>query len=53
MAPRPAPHSGRPGRPALPCLSSQTDRHHREQAVTGRIFLALPTQTDKHCCFNI
>ncbi len=53
MAPRPAPRSGCPGRPALPCLSPQIDRHHREWAVTRRIFQALPTQTDRHCCFNI
>jgi len=46
MAPRPTPRSGCPGHPALPCLSPQTDRHHKERAVTGRIFQALPTQTD-------
>ncbi len=33
MAPRPAPRSGCPGRPALPCLSPQTGNGlHREQA---------------------
>jgi hypothetical protein len=47
MAPRPAPAAAAlpyPA-PALPCLSPQTDRH-RERAVIGRIFQALPTQTD-------
>jgi len=53
MAPHPAPRSRCPGRLALPCLSPQTNKHHREQAVTGKIFQALPTQTDRHCCFNI
>jgi len=47
MAPRPAPCSGCPGRPALPCLSPQTENElHREHAVIERIFQALPTQTD-------
>jgi len=45
MAPRPAPRSGCPSCPALP-LSPQIDRYHREWAVTGRFFQALPTQTD-------
>ncbi len=38
MAPRPAPRSGCPARPARPCPVC----HHRERAVTGRIFQALP-----------
>jgi hypothetical protein len=33
--------------------TSTTDQLHRERAVTGRIFQTLPTQTDRHCCFNI
>jgi len=46
-SPRPAPRSGCPSRPALPYLSPQTRNGlHREQAVIGRIFQALPTQTD-------
>ncbi len=63
MAPRPAPRSGCPGRPALPvCHHRQIDttmfaltidQLHKERAVIGRIFQALPTQTDRHCCFNI
>jgi len=44
MAPRLAPAAA--ALAALPCLSSQTDRHHREQAMIGRIFQALLTQTD-------
>ncbi len=44
MAPRVAPRSGCPGRPTLPCFVCH--QLHREQAVTGRIFQALPTQTD-------
>jgi len=40
MASLPAPRSGCPGRPALLVTTD------RERAVTGRIFQALPTQTD-------
>jgi hypothetical protein len=44
--------------PAPPLLqntpyTSTIDQLHRERAVTRRIFQALPTQTDRHCCFNI
>jgi hypothetical protein len=38
--------------PALPCLSPHTDKHYRERPVTWRIFQALPTETNRHCCFN-
>jgi hypothetical protein len=40
MAPRAAPHSGCPGRPALPCPVCH--QLHKERAVIGRIFQALP-----------
>jgi hypothetical protein len=54
MTPRLAPRSGCPARPAL---FVTTDRHHRERAVIGRIFQALPNfcpdrQTKRHhVCF--
>ncbi len=51
MAPHPAPSAAALAAPpcptpALPCLSPQTNRHHKERAVTGRIFQTLPTQTN-------
>ncbi len=54
MAPRAAPHSGCPGRPAMPCPVCH--QLHREGAVTGRIFQALPNfcphrQTDTMFAF--
>ncbi len=56
MAPRAAPHSGCPGRPAMPCPCPVCHQLHRERAVTGRIFQALPNfcphrQTDTMFAF--
>jgi hypothetical protein len=51
MAPRTAPRSGYPSRPAMPCPALPLPypvchQVHRERGVTGRIFQALPTQTN-------
>ncbi len=46
MAPRAAPRNGCLGRPTLPLPCLVCHQLHREWAVTGRIFQALPTQTD-------
>ncbi len=46
MAPSAAPHSGYPGRPALPLPCPVCYQLHRERAVIGKIFQALPIQTN-------
>jgi hypothetical protein len=59
MAPRTAPHSSCPGHPAMPCPCLVCHQLHKERAVTGRIFQALPNfcldrQTNgHHVCFYI
>ncbi len=52
MAPRGAPVATALAALPLPCPVCH--QLHRERAMTGKIFQALPTQTDRHhCCFNI